>query len=421
MKILIINNSLEIGGIETFFLRLSNELVKNNIEIYFLLQKNKFDNELYSKLKLNSKIFFWDDFSSISNTFLNKLPPVVRLLFPINKKKFFNDVLKNIEHIHVTDINSILFSLRILNFKKTFKIKYSLGVYHINEYNLSKFENVYFLKKLIFFLKNLEANNFLFFNEISRETYSNIYKNVSNECLLAPIGINAKESVIKKREINKNKIVSIGRLSGWKTYNYHMIDVINELKNKKFFFNYDCYGNGEERLALEEKVKFLNLEKEINFYPEISYSKFGEVISDCLMFIGAGTALIESSSEGVPSLIGIENLNKDEPFTYGFLHDLKTLSYQEKELNFKKYKIIDYILKLHNMNEIQYLEQCSLAVERSRDFDITKTASVFIKLIKTSKPIKININYFELFLIVISMGFYKIKNKNKNKNFFKRL
>ena len=200
-----------------------------------------------------------------------------------------------------------------------------------------------------------------------------------------------------------------------------MIDVIDKWNNEEYKIYYENYGDGVERDKLEQKVKELNLEERIKFYPSIKYSDFSKTISDSLLFIGAGTALIEASAEGIPALIGIENHDKTDPKTYGFLHDFTTYSYQEKELKYEMKDISFYILKLLNMTTDQYETECKLAKKRAEDFGINKTVKVFNELVLESKILVKGFTYFELFRIFLSMSTYRFLNRNKTNNFFKRL
>lgn len=421
MKTLFINESLIAGGIETFMVRLAANNVSDQVKINFLLLKRNYDAELYQQLCQYSNVYFWDDFVYFPKSITNKLPSVLKMLLPIKKQKFINEILIDLNHIHVPDTNALFFLSRFSNLAKDMKISFSLGIYHINEYNFLKYKKVYFIRKLIGFIKSVESKNFLFFNEISRDTYSELYKLDSNESYLAPIGIelkNAKNNCVGKKNV---RIVSVGRLSPWKTYNYHMIDVIDKWNNEEYKIYYENYGDGVERDKLEQKVKELNLEERIKFYPSIKYSDFSKTISDSLLFIGAGTALIEASAEGIPALIGIENHDKTDPKTYGFLHDFTTYSYQEKELKYEMKDISFYILKLLNMTTDQYEAECKLAKKRAEDFGINKTVKVFNELVLESKILVKGFTYFELFRIFLSMSIYRFLNRNKTNNFFKRL
>lgn len=420
MKVLFVNDNFKTGGVETFMLRLAQNFNQREIKPIFLSQSYIFDKEIINRLNLVAQVYFWDDYLYFPNFLLRKIPPIVKVLLPIKKKKLSKELLSDLTHIHATNINSLIYSNRILSFLKKETIGFSIGVYHINEYNILRYKENYFLRKLKNMLENFSSKNFIFFNEISREYYSKLYGRHLLESPLGPIGIVVQERL---QNLGKkcNRIVSIGRLTSWKTYNYHMIDVIDSLKKKNIIVNYVSYGEGDQKDSLEKRVKELNLESQIVFSPAISYNTFYDVIANSLMFIGAGTALIEASSAGIPALIGIENLDKNNPKSYGFLHDLKSYSYQELELDFERKDIQHYIENLLDTTDCEYAALCEKAKKRARDFDIAKTSSIFHTLIANGISIKSTFSYWETVFIVLNMIIYKFYHRYNDNQFFKRL
>ncbi|RZL34357.1 MAG: glycosyltransferase [Pedobacter sp.] len=229
--------------------------------------------------------------------------------------------------------------------------------------------------------------------------------------IVTPIGIDISKYKNISAEQN-NRIVSIGRLTKWKKYNSHMVDVVYFLKAKNIIIKYDAYGDGDQQPYLIEKVEKYDISDQVTFHPNIPYSQFQDIIDNSLMFIGAGTALIEASACGIPSLIGIEN--EEEPLTYGFLHDTKGFSYQEQQLDFKKSKIEDYIVNLKEIDIESYKEECLKAQRRAKDFSIKTTIQDFIKMLDTAKSHDFRLNTFELKLIVLSMFVNKMISPNTN-------
>lgn len=405
MKILFVYTSLPKGGIETFLVRMTEKLFEKGYSINFLFFSNNIDVELLNELKKYANVFTINDYLYFSK-YTKNFSPIIKLLIPLEKRELWLDVLKEVEHIHAPDYNSILYVNKILNKADKINVHISTGVYHINEFNFIKYKKWYFGKKIIQFLNCIPQQNILFFNEVSNSFYNNLFQNKFKKSIITPIGIDLSKYNDSVSALQNNRVVSVGRLTNWKKYNFHMIEVINSLKKKNIFIKYDSYGDGEQLLSLNEKVNNLNLSDLITFHPAISYNKFKSTISDSLMFIGAGTALIEASACGIPALIGIEN--EEYPLTYGFLHDTKTYSYQEQQLSFEKYKIEDFILKLKNQNEESYREECVKAQGRANDFSIEITIEDFIKMTNNSRSYDFSLNKLQLILVTVSMFLNKI-------------
>jgi len=403
VKILFIYSGLPKGGIETFFLRMSKQLFNEGYEVRFLFFGDFFDLELLTELQKFATIFKINDYLNVPD-FFKKKSPLLKILMPLKKQKLQQDILKDITHIHAPDYNSILYTNRIVD--KSINANISTGIYHINEFNFLGSKKWYFGRKVEELMHNLPSQNILFFNEISKEFYNNKFNNKFNNSIVTPIGIEFKNDNSGFLATQNNQIVSVGRLTNWKKYNFHMIEVIKSLKDKNMIFYYDSYGDGYLRDVLNKKVKDYQLQDLIKFHGTIPYSKFKETVSNKIMFIGAGTAIIEASAYGIPSLIGIEN--EDEPMSYGFLHDTNTFSYQEKQLNYKKEKIEDYILFLKEMNKESYEKECLKAKLRAKDFSIEQTKKDFISMINSSNSLKFYLNYFQLVRILFSMFFNKV-------------
>lgn len=404
MNILFVYTGLPKGGIETFFVRLVKRLSNEGHVISFLFFSKNLDDELVKELQNYAKIYSFNDYL-MAPFFLKNKSPLLKLLLPFKRKKLNSELLKNIDHIHAPDFNSILYVNRILSRKVTKNI--STGVYHINEFDFNGFHNWYFSKKIEKFLSILPYENILFFNEISKEYYNQKLKNKFENSVVTPIGIDiTKYSTVNFSGIQNNRVVSIGRLTKWKKYNHSMIDVVYSLKKRNILIRYDCYGDGEELENLNQKVNRFDLNDLITFHPGIPYDQFQEVINNSLMFIGAGTSLIEASACGLPSLIGIENEIK--PVTYGFLHDIKGYSYQEQQLKLVKKNIENYILYLRELTDVTYVNECNKAILRAKDFTMDITQRDFNQLINKSKTFKFRLKYSQLFFIVINMFLNKI-------------
>ena len=416
MKILFTTSILITGGIQTLMLRLAQNTNSNkDIEFVFLFFSHQIDPEFKEQLQLYSKIYFLDDYLYLPKYF-KRLPIIIKHLVPLKKSKI-KKLLIDIDHIHASNVNSILFVNKILRIKN---ISYSIGVYNLNEYILTNYKKYYFAREIENLIKTFSYKNYLFFNEISRDEYIKVYGKSLIDSKISPVGVDLKQFSGRKTGKKNNKIVSIGRLTEWKTYNFHIIDVIKKFKDQNINFTYDSYGDGAERKRLEQKVIDYQLQDQVKFHPTIKYSQFQEKITNSLMFIGAGTALIEASACGIPALIGIENEAIDNPQTFGFLHDLNTLSYQEIELNLEKKLIYNCIKNLYNLSEDEYNEQCNLAINRAKDFDIKITIVKFIEIVKQSQKNDKILGYTKIFFIVSSMIIHLLLNRN-SKNYFKRL
>jgi 1,2-diacylglycerol 3-alpha-glucosyltransferase len=409
LNILFVYTGLPQGGIETFFVRMASKLYKKDHSLRFLFFTNNFDEELLNELKQYAKICFINDYLYIPS-FLKDKSPIFKLLFPLKYKKLFKEILFDINHVHAPDYNSLLYSSKICSVKDEFTM--STGVYHTNEYNFKKFKNWYFGNFIIKLLQKISAKNILFFNEISNQYYNTIYDNKFKDSLITPIGVDVssfKDDFVGKQN---NRIVSIGRLSSWKKYNFHMIEAVHALQQQGITIHYDSYGDGDQLEVLNALVTKYNLNHLVKFHSGVPYSQFKNTIANSLLFIGSGTALIEASACGIPALIGIEN--ESEPVSYGFLHNVTSYSYHEQQLPYERKEIVEFILYLLKGDQTRYKSECEKAKLRANDFSIDKTVFDFEKMCFNAEKIQVITSYFELLKIVFSMFLNKIVSPKAN-------
>lgn len=115
------------------------------------------------------------------------------------------------------------------------------------------------------------------------------------------------------------RLITVGRLTGFKTYHRWMLAVVAELRQAGAPVRYDIYGEGPERSAIEERVRALGLEGAVRLHGAVPWSALPGIFSSGWAFAGMGTALVEAAAAGLPALITPES--SPAPVTYGFLHE----------------------------------------------------------------------------------------------------
>ena len=70
---------------------------------------------------------------------------------------------------------------------------------------------------------------------------------------------------------NPLKIVAIGRLVEFKTYNFFMLNVIKKLKNRGVEAIFDVYGEGPDKEKISQKIKKLGLKDNIVLKGSLEY------------------------------------------------------------------------------------------------------------------------------------------------------
>jgi len=350
--LLFIYGSLSMGGIETFFVRMAKERARLGLATSLLLLSKPEDcnDELLTEVKKYALVMFAKDIF----LFMPSMCTRFSLLAPVNIEKL-KVLLKNVDQIHTFDGMHALFGLRISD-KLNKRVPITIGFYHYIKYlwggdKVALYEKIN--RKFVF--DYLPSESLLFFSEGSRQLYSK-YKQINfDNSNIFSLGVVDKKEVQLNDAISKPlKIVAVGRLVEFKTYNFYMLVVIKNLINNGLSIQFDIYGDGPLLNKLVKEINDNGLNKHITLKGTLNYSKFDEVVSQSDIFIGDGTAIVQASSLGVPSIVGVQNVV--EPKSYGFFCDVYNYQYTRKGLDLPLLPVEQLILEYISMSSNERLE-----------------------------------------------------------------
>jgi glycosyltransferase involved in cell wall biosynthesis len=315
-----IANVLEMNGGTTFLVRVSRELAKRGIPTAVIVMFPIVNPALQSELSkyatiINLKDFGWDKGVLLKYQLIT--------FAPLDWKRLMNVLSPFGNVVHVMGVFGMIFAARLATYQHGLRI--TAGVYHQNEF-LFKAKNSYFIDSTYNLFRTLPTQNLLFFNQVTFVHYADFFKRDFSKSVLAPIGIDLPKDV-PEIEPTPYRIVSVGNLLNFKTYNRHVIHTVAELVSDFPGIHYHIYGVGEEEPSLRKLTNELNIEDRIIFKGLLPYEDFINTVKSASLFVGSGTALLEAASLGIPSLVGIESIQ--EPKTYGFISDVEDLSYNE--------------------------------------------------------------------------------------------
>lgn len=336
---LFIYGSLGLGGIETFFMRIAKERFQLGLSTSILLMGNPNRNnsnllmeiETYADVIYPNQLFF----SILGGA---RISP---MLLPIKRKRL-REVLAKTNQIHVFDGMHALLGYRLSRVMGE-KLPVTIGFYHYIKYlwggdRVAWHERVN--RKFVF--DYLPQQSLLFFSEGNRDLYIKHKNNKFVDSNTFRLGVVDKKEVAISGKLNKLlKIVAIGRLVEFKTYNFYMIDVIKSLVEKGYKIQFDIYGDGPLKKKIQDKIQQVGVVESIHLNGTLDYSKFDETVIQYDLFIGSGTAIIQSSALGIPSIVGVENVIK--PKTYGYFSDVNEYEYNLKGLHLPLVQVEDLI------------------------------------------------------------------------------
>jgi glycosyltransferase involved in cell wall biosynthesis len=348
---LFIYGALTLGGIETFFVRMAIERKKIGLPTSLLLlsKPEASDKGLLTEMRHHAQVLFLKDLFSTPYFFSQRFP----LLVPV-KKQVLNDLFKYVNQIHVSDGMHALLGYRLSKLADK-NLPITMGFYHYIIYlwgggRIAHFERLN--RKFVFDYLPPEA--LVMFTKDNRQLYEKHKRMDFNKSQTFRLGVVDKKQVFLRGKYNiPLKIVAIGRLVEFKTYNFYMLDVLFRLREKGLSIKFDIYGDGPSKEHIQEKINKLSLNDWVCLKGTLEYSKFDQVVSEYDLCIGSGSAIIQAASLGVPSIVGVDNYI--QPKTYGYFSDVYQYEYSQNGLNLPLIAVEKMIEDYSEMNESEIL------------------------------------------------------------------
>ncbi|WP_312772664.1 glycosyltransferase [Pseudomonas rhodesiae] len=393
-KVLFVQSSLGLGGIETFFVRLVKELSAKGVRPQFVfLYKKLINPKLLIELQKYSDVYYWQDLVGLS---VDALGEKAKLMLPLSSQKV-EALFSDCEAIHVSNALTYLCAQRLASCLPQ-NLKCVFGIYHANELawggkKIPAYEG-YFREKLFGTPPML-----LFFNQASvdKTAKSNNFSHYPSR--LFPLGVDMPTVCRGSIETagDKLRLISVGRLVEFKTYNLYMLDVARDLKDNGINFTYSIFGSGPLSDVMAARIAELGLQENVILEGDLEYSRLDEELSTHHLFIGTGTALLHAAANGLACITAIEN--EPDSNSYGYFSELPGYDYHEQGMNFEKYKFYDLIAQysLLNLPDREVLSQRHLV--RSKAFDMNACADNFVEAFETAPFIKKSSFIFYSFML----------------------
>lgn len=373
-SILFVLGGFIIGGVETYVTRLSKELSLKGCEVSIIILSDKFNPKLIDEISNYAKVEFFENFSFLgASSWLNAYMP-----FKGQPKRY--DIVHVVDHL---TLGFVYLNQDVIKFNAL-----SIGIYHSLELDWWEDKKVYFRRKLLeLYRKNIPLT--LFPNESTAQMGSNQTGVPIGDLKILPLGIELSKYSWCNPSISSKRIVSVGRLADFKVYNRHVITKLNNFR-KFGNFEYYIYGVGAELANLRKLAIEHDVQEYVHFMGQIDYKELPSVLNEAFCFIGSGTVLIEASSAGIPSIVGIESIKT--PNTCGFFSEIIGYSYNEMTATNNRIAITSVFESLVALSEDQYLRLSVQHRNKAKEFDLELTASKFLDLSSEKPDFSISIN-----------------------------
>jgi glycosyltransferase involved in cell wall biosynthesis len=366
-NLIIVNHGFLLGGPETFFLKIL-PYFQEKFNIKIILTSKKINKELLESLPQNIDIIYWNN------------------LFPFTKKKI-KQIIGNIDYIFSTLPQCYILSLVIAAIYKN-KVKIIISPHQTESFCATA--NIFRFHRFIsmYLLKFTPDENIIFVNDAIKKHHSTILKRSFKKSWIIGLFVDPiKFKFISQTPKARNRIIAVGRLAPYKTYNLYLIDVFKKLNTNGSNLILDIYGDGELRGKMENLIKKNNV-KNVHLKGSLSYKDFPLILKNYFLFIGSGTSVIEASLAGIPSITTIENDLQGK--TYGLFSKIKGKCYIEPNLNLKKYFIDNIINNVQKLSNKDYKQLKISSHKKALQFADEEIIKNYFNAFNKSKLVKLN-------------------------------
>lgn len=188
------------------------------------------------------------------------------------------------------------------------------------------------------------------------------------------------------------KIVSIGRISSFKTYNLYMVDIINRLNDEGFDVEWHVYGDEDLsdrslKNEMRKRIDSIAHKDKIFLHGNIEYEELPRVLQDAFGFVGMGTALVEAAACGVPGVLAVAE--ETEGKTYGYFselpHGVLGESIPGKEMHLHVY---DLLKELLTKSPDEYRSECKASRNQAALYSLDSQMEKFVDILESARKFK---------------------------------
>jgi hypothetical protein len=399
LKVLFLSQPMGLGGLETLTLRLAQHPGEH--QFYFLIGEQKIKNalsealkkaapDLIDDVKLLKIIFFIDRNRKLKNRF---------------KKMSLNEV----DVIYSFNIEGFLQAhyLKQHYFKNA---KLVTGVYHPTAYAWHSRYSSYLQKISLRLLQETPKENIIFMSKPVADSHHRLMQLDFSSSPICPLMVDVRRFNAVQRSPRAFKIISIGRICDFKTYNFTMLDVVKRLHEIDSRFEYHIYGHGKQEAHLQKMISEKALEEFVFFHGPVEYADFPKVLEDAYVFVGCGTAMIEAAAAHVPAIVACCG-EPEKAVSYGWFHASNDYNLGEHNLLKQKHAIFDFIFALSQSEPQIYEEYAALSKAKADEFSIDVIMDQFVQYLDTARPTLTKVSFFELFRVYSSIVWNRFKEK----------
>jgi len=184
---------------------------------------------------------------------------------------------------------------------KAFPVTHVSGVFHPRAYFMSgeRSDRVF----LNYLLVRAIGKNFLFFmNEECRQSHALKWSIDLAACPILALPISYVDAIWRPAAKSGVRIVSVGRLVNFKTYNLGAAEIVRTCLERGIEVSWDIYGDGPLYDAIKVSIEAAGITDRVRLVGALDYKDFSSTVARYDLFVGMGTAALEAAMTGLPTI-----------------------------------------------------------------------------------------------------------------------
>lgn len=172
----------------------------------------------------------------------------------------------------------------------------------------------------------------------------------------------AKNSVWTPKQKDRLSIVSVGRLTPFKAYNFGAANIVKEIREAGVDCEWHIWGEGEDLDAAQAHAKTTGVDGFLEFHGTLPYRELASEVCKHSVFVGMGTAALEAAACGMPTVIALVNSKRE---CAGYLYEAPSDSNGEEVPREYRKNVLDLLFEFTTRSPEQQQEigsKCRTAV-----------------------------------------------------------
>ncbi|MGB4225854.1 MAG: glycosyltransferase [Candidatus Dechloromonas phosphoritropha] len=358
-EVFMVYGSLRTGGIETLIVRVANFFVSSGARVSVCCDSV---GELDSMLEDQVNVICYSETSDLIRSISAHLGDI-RIGSHVLIMSF--DAISAARGLMVETV-----------FPKNLQVIHLSGIFHPRAYFMtSERADRVFLNHLV---ANAVGREQLYFMNLEcRESHSKRWNADFSTSPVLALPINILEPTWQSSNKANVRVVSVGRLVDFKSYNLGVARIVSDCLNRGIQVTWDIYGDGPLRSLIEAEIETLGVAGNVRLMGVLEYSSFPEIVVNYDLFVGMGTAALEAAMLGVPTIcVTIDEATR----CYGYLHELPHGNVGELQEYPPTLELADLIQEYSESAQewrSNFSQQCHAAAER---YGIPVFAEALIKM-----------------------------------------